>query len=139
MQGDLLKVMGKKELVKIDIFDGEEPNSKVFVLTMDVSGLGIYEKAKATTKFINKETQVLEQVIDGHLRQVFREKGVAIEDGSNSALQKAFYILESQGVCIGVYDRYYEINNERIIGESPNGMTVIEEDGKLSCAMEVVF
>lgn len=129
--------MGKKELVKIDIFDGETPNSKVFVLTMDISGLGIYEKAKAKVKFINKETLVLEQVIDDYLRQVFREKGVSIEDGSVDALKRAFIILESQGICIGVYDRYYEINGERIIGESPNGMTVIEEDGKLSCAMEV--
>ena len=131
--------MGKKELVKIDIYNGEEPNSKVFVLTMDISGLGIYEKAKATTKFMNKETMVLEQVIDGYLRQVLRENDVSIEDGSNQALQKAIWDLQRKGKEIALIDRYCELNNERIIGESPNEMTVIEEDNELSCAMEVII
>ena len=130
--------MGKKELVKIDIYQGEEPNSKVYVLSMNVKDFGVYEKAKAITRFINKETKVLEQVIEGDLRQVLRENGISIDDGSNQALEKAFTLLEQKGKAIVINDRYYEIGNERIIGESPNQMTIIQEDDTISCAMEVI-
>lgn len=131
--------MAAKELVKIKIYDGEEPNSKIYVLSMSIKGLDIYEKAKATKRFINKETQVLEQVIETDLRQVLRSHGVIPQDGSNQALEKALTQLELKGVTIEIRDRYYKLNDERIVGESPNKMTCIEEDEELSCAMEIVI
>lgn len=131
--------MAKQELVKIKIYDGEEPNSKIYVLSMPIKGLDIYEKAKATKRFVNKETQVLEQVIETDLRQVLRSQGVIPQDGSNQALEKALTQLELKGVTIEIRDRYYKLNDERIIGESPNKMTCIEEDEELSCAMEVII
>jgi len=131
--------MAKKELVKIDVYNGEQPNSKVYVLSMNVSGLGLYEKAKAITRFINKETKVLEQVIESDLRQVLRENGISIDDGSGQALEKAFILFETQGKSIDIQDRYYEIGNERIIGESDSSMTIIEEDNLISCAVEVTI
>lgn len=131
--------MAAKELVKIKVYDGEEPNSKIYVLSMSIKGLDIYEKAKATKRFINKETQVLEQVIETDLRQVLRSHGVIPQDGSNQALEKALTQLELKGVTIEIRDRYYKLNDERIVGESPNKMTCIEEDEELSCAMEIVI
>lgn len=131
--------MAKKELVKIKTYKGEEENSKVYVLSMNVKGLDIYEKAKATKRFLNKETQVLEQVIDSDIRQVLRENQCVPEDGSNDALQRALLKLETKGKTIGIYDRYSAIGGEKIVGESPNQMTVIEEDDLLSCAVEVVI
>lgn len=130
--------MANQRLVKINAYAGEEKNSKVFVLSMNVANMTIYDKAKATTKFINRETKVLEQALDGYLRQVIRHYGITIEDGSNQALEKAFILLENKGIRIDIIDRYYEYGNERIIGESDNKMTIIEEDGVLSCAIEII-
>ena len=135
-----LKVMAKKELVKIETHKGEEPNSTIYVMSMPIKDLGIYEKGKAIKRFKDRETQVLEQVLDSDLRQILRNYGIIPEDGSDQALEKAFNQLETKGVHIEIRDRYFEFQGERIIGESPNKMTIIvEEDGTLlSCAMEII-
>ena len=132
--------MAKQELVKIETHKGEEPNSTIYVMSMPIKDLGIYEKAKAIKRFKDRETQVLEQVIENDLRQVLRNHNVVPEDGSDQALEKAFNQLETKGVHIEIRDRYFEFQGERIIGESPNKMTIIvEEDGTLlSCAMEII-
>lgn len=132
--------MAKQELVKIETLNGEEPNSTIYVMSMPIKDLGIYEKAKAIKRFKDRETQVLEQVIESDLRQILRNYGVVPEDGSDQALEKAFNQLETKGVHIEIRDRYFEFQGERIIGESPNKMTIIvEEDGTLlSCAMEII-
>lgn len=132
--------MAKKELVKIETQKGEEPNSTIYVMSMPIKDLGIYERAKAIKRFKDRETQVLEQVLDSDLRQILRNYGIVPEDGSDQALEKAFTQLETKGVHIEIRDRYFEFQGERIIGESPNKMTIIvEEDGTLlSCAMEII-
>lgn len=132
--------MAKQELVKIETIKGEENNSTIYVMSMPIKDLGIYEKAKAIKRFKDRETQVLEQVLDSDLRQILRNYGVVPEDGSDQALEKAFNQLETKGVHIEIKDRYFEFQGERIIGESPNKMTIIvEEDGTLlSCAMEII-
>ena len=130
--------MAKKELVKIETFEGEN-HSQIFVMSMNVKGLSIYEKAKATERFINKETQVLEQVLESVLRNYLRENGINVQDGSKQALEHAFWELERRGKSIEIVDRYLDIPNETIIGESPNEMTIVEEDGILSAAIEVII
>lgn len=132
--------MAKKELVKIETQQGEEKNSTIYVMSMPIKDLGIYERAKAIKRFKDRETQVLEQVLDSDLRQILRNYGIVPEDGSDQALEKAFNQLETKGVHIEIRDRYFEFQGERIIGESPNKMTIIvEEDGTLlSCAMEII-
>lgn len=132
--------MAKKELVKIETQRGEEKNSTIYVMSMPIKDLGIYERAKAIKRFKDRETQVLEQVIENDLRQILRNYGIVPEDGSDQALEKAFNQLETKGVHIEIRDRYFEFQGERIIGESPNKMTIIvEEDGTLlSCAMEII-
>lgn len=139
-QGNGLKAMAKQELVKIETFDGEEPNSTIFVMSMPIKDLNNYEKAKAIKRFKDRETQVLEQAIDIHLRMILSKFGVIPEDGSDQSLEKAFNVLEAKGIHIEIRDRYYEFQGEKIIGESPNKMTIIiEEDGTLlSCAMEII-
>ena len=127
--------MAKKELV-INTYDSEQ--GKVFVLSQNIKNLDTYHKAKAIENFINKETKVLEMAIETHLRQVLRDNGVIAYDGSQQALERAFLELEQKGIGIEIVDRYYELNGERIIGQSPNEMTIINEDDILSCAMEVI-
>ena len=128
--------MAKKELA-IKEYQGE--NGKVFVLEQNIKGFDTYKRAKAINDFINKETKVLEMAIETHLRQVFNRFGVIIQDGSKSALERAFLELEHLGKKIELNDRYYNFGDERIVGESPNEMTCILEDDILSCAIEVII
>ena len=128
--------MAKKELVEIKIHQGETPNSKIYVISQSIKGLSIYERAKAINHFIEKETKVLETCIENELRAILISYGIIASDGSESALNEAFYKLRALGKDIVIYDRYNELNNERIIGEK-NNMTVINEDDILSAAMEV--
>lgn len=128
--------MAKKKLVKIEVLKGEE--GQVFVLNQDIKGFNVYQKAKAINTFISSETKALETAIDVYVRGVLRENGIKIADGSNVALERAFLELENKGKSINLVDRYYEINNENIVGEI-NNMTVILEDDVLSCAVEVII
>lgn len=128
--------MAKQELVTIKTHDSEN-NGKIFVMSRNIKGLSLYERAKAIEHFIDKDTKVLEMALENHLRQVLRDNGVIPQDGSNGALERAFLQLENKGKKIEIVDRYYELENERIIGESPNKMTIINENDILSCAMEI--
>ena len=126
-----------KQKTKIEIIKGETPNSKIYIMTLPVDTTNLYELAKQKRRFMESETRVLEMVIEGDLREILKSKGIIPKDGSQESLQEAFNELEKQGFSIEIRDRYYEINNEQIVGESPNRMTVILENNILSCAMEV--
>ena len=127
-----------KEKVKIEVLKGETPNSKIYVMSLNISGLNVYEKAKATKRFVESDTKVLEMVLESDLREILRKNGIIPQDGSENALNRAFYDLEQKGIKIEIVDRYYELNGEKIIKESENHMTIIEENNILSCAMEII-
>lgn len=131
--------MARKELVDIKIIDGDTKNSKIYIMSMPISGLNTYEKAKAIRRFINNETKVLEMVLETDLREILRGYGIIPKDGSESALNLAFASLHLMGKDIEIRDRYYDIYSEKIVGESPNKMTIIQEDEILSCAMEIII
>lgn len=128
--------MAKKELA-IKTYDSEQ--GKIFVLEQNIKGFSEYQRAKAIESFISRETKVLEMAIETYLRKVLRENGISIKDGSQLSLERAFLELENKGVSVELNDRYLVINSERIIGESPNEMTVILEDDILSAAIEVII
>ena len=130
--------MAKKESVDIKVIKGEEENSKIYIMSLNVGGLNTYERAKATKRFIDSETKVLEMVLESDLREILRSHGIIPRDGTKSALEVAFAQLEAKGVRIELRDRYYQLNDERIVGESSNQMTIIEEDNILSAAWEVI-
>lgn len=111
---------------------------KVYYLHQDLSGLSLYERTKAIERFINNATKTLEIAISSDLRHYLREYGIIPQDGSESALQRAFLELEQKGKVVAIIDRYYKLNDEHIIAESPNHMTVIlESENFLGCSMEV--
>ena len=126
-----------KQKTKIEVIKGETPNSKIYIMTLPVDTTNLYELAKQKRRFMESETRVLEMVIEGDLREFLKGKGIIPKDGSQESLQEAFNELERDGFNIEIRDRYYEINNEQIVGESPNRMTVILENSILSCALEV--
>ena len=125
--------MPKKELVKIEIKD--EDKAKVFVMSQSIKGMSLYERSKTINRFLEKETKVLIQAIENYLRSVFISYGIIPRDGSDDAIQEAFYKLHTKGKDIYILDRYAQVD-ERIIGER-NQMTVILEEDILSAAMEV--
>lgn len=129
--------MSKKKL-DIKVIKGDEPHSKIYILSQSIKGFSTYERAKAIHNFVEKETKVLEIAIENDLREFLKNHDISIKDGSNEALNRALIELEYKGFHIGIRDRYYQIGDERIIGESPNQMTVIEEEGILSAAMEII-
>lgn len=129
--------MAKKK-TKIDILQGENENTLIFVLSQDIRGLSTYESAKAINTFVNRETNVLETCVENHVRNVLMKYGCLPIDGSKSALKRAFDDLEQlQHKKIDIRNRYVEMQ-ETIVGENErNKMTVINEDGILSCAVEI--
>lgn len=137
-QGHSLKVMAKKKSVKIDILQGENENTLIFVLSQDIRGLSTYEKAKAINTFITRETNVLATCVENHLRQLLIKYNVVPSDGSESALKRSFSVLEYlHHKKIDIRNRYVE-TQETIVGENENNqMTVINEDDILSCAVEI--
>ena len=132
-------LMARKESVNIEVFPGDFPNTKIFHMSLDISGLDLYERAKATRKFINSDTKVLEMVIETNLREFLRGNGIIPQDGKESSLKLAFQELHKKGKRVDVIDRYLDLENEKIVGESANHMTVILEDNILSCAMEMII
>ena len=78
-------------------------------------------------------------VLESDLREILRVNGVIPQDGGENALKVAFAYLEDKGKHIEIRDRYYNLYDEKIVGESPNKMTVILEESTLSCAMEIII
>lgn len=124
--------------VKIEIIKGDTPNSKIYIMSMPIKSHDIYELAKEKRRFIDRETKVLEMVIESDLREILRDNGIIARDGSKLALNEAILDFARKGKSFEIYDRYNQIANEKIVGESENQMTVILENDTLSCAMEVV-
>jgi len=130
--------MAKRKSVEIKTIQGERPNALIFVMSQDIRGLSTYETAKAITNFINRETKVLETCIDTHLRRVLIANGIIPQDGSKERLLWALNDFRYKcGKSFEITNRYINVK-ENIVGESEkNQMTVINEDGILSCAIEI--
>lgn len=121
----------------IEIVEKDEEHI-IYYMYQDLMGLNLYDRTKAIERFINNATKTLEIAISNDLREILRKNGIIPQDGSESALTRAFDKLEDKGYKIAIIDRYYQIEDERIIGESPNQMTVIMEDKFIiGCSMEI--
>ena len=122
----------------IDIIEKDNEHI-VYYMHQDIAGLNLYERTKAIERFINNATKTLETLISSDIREFLRVRGIIIQDGSDKALEQAFVELGvKHNQTIQLIDRYYEIGNERILGESPNQMTILLEDENLiGCSMEM--
>ena len=121
----------------IEIVEKDEEHI-IYYMYQDLMGLNLYDRTKAIERFINNATKTLEIAISNDLREILRKNGIIPQDGSESALKRAFDKLEDKGYEIAIIDRYYQIEDERIIGESPNQMTIIMEDKFIiGCSMEI--
>lgn len=121
----------------IEIVEKDEEHI-IYYMYQDLMFLNLYDRTKAIERFINNATKTLEIAISNDLREILRKNGIIPQDGSESALKRAFDKLEDKGYEIAIIDRYYQIEDERIIGESPNNMTCIMEDKFIiGCSMEI--
>ena len=130
-----------KNNVELEIMQGEKPNSTIFVLMQYVGDMSNYQKAKAIYDFVNKETKVLANQIDIHIRRFLAEHNCLPDNFTKTALMVAFKQLKQMyGLECDIIDRYANEINEKKVGFSDNMMTVIEEqNGFLSIAQEVIF
>jgi len=128
--------MATKPVIEIVEKDDEHI---IYYMYQDLSGLTLYDHTKAIERFINGATKTLETLISHDIREFLRVRGIIIQDGSESALKNAFTELGiKQKKFINLIDRYYEIGNEKIVGESPNMMTcILENTFLISCSMEI--
>ena len=114
-----------------------DSNTTIFLLTSKYEGLSQYEQVQTLYKFMKNETKVLENCIDTHLRHILSKYGIIPQSNDKNALNSAFNTLKAKRRRIVIEDRYENVRNSVIMGISPNHMTVVLDEGELSCAIEV--
>ena len=116
-----------------------EENSKTYIMSTELDTYNLFDRAKAINRFIYQDTKSLELLLETNLREILAHYGIIPYDSSESALKQAFDTLKGKGITIEVIDRYKNLgNSEKVMGVSPNKMTIILEDESiLSCAMEI--
>ena len=114
-------------------------NNTVF-LTLDLKGLGLYEKGKAIHRFINNDTKIVEDYADTIIRGILRRNGINVYSNDKSVLKCLFDTLKRKGKRIEIIDFYKNANidNCEILKTTDNKMTVLlEEDRYLECGVEI--
>lgn len=92
-------------------------DNECIYLTQDLSGMGVYDKAKAIVQFCDKETKLFEKEIDRVILEIFEKHNIIINDTKKETLKRAFEKLHCCGMTIKVEDIYKNIelyNSEKI-------------------------
>ena len=120
-------------------------NSKILIegncifLSMDLTGMDLYQKGKARKKFIN-DTTLVEEYADTMIRNIMRKYGIIVTTTDKNVLRCQFDTLKRKGITIEIVDFYknLELAECEYITTTKNGMTVIlEEEKYLLCGVEV--
>lgn len=111
--------------------------NNIFVLSQNINGLSVYDQARLTNRFISREIKILTTAVENDLRRIFAKHGILLKDYTNDALEVAFAQLNAKGIEIEVVDRYAD-TQEQVIYRKGNDPIVINEDGVLSSAVEIV-
>ena len=125
------------ENTELEIKTIDTENGKVFILNRNIEGItDTYEIVLVTETFKKQETKLLVNEIERYLKKLYKSKGVNINGTDKKSLKMAFNELQAKGYEIEIVDRYKNLQHEEIIG-AYNGMTIIQEESTLSCAMEI--
>ena len=120
-------------------------NSKILIegncifLSMDLTGMDLYQKGKARKKFIN-DTTLVEEYADTMIRNIMRKYGIIVTTTDKNVLRCQFDTLKRKGITIEIVDFYknLELAECEYITTTKNGMTIIlEEEKYLLCGVEV--
>ena len=106
----------------------ERDNDTLWLL-QDLSGMGVYDKAKAIVNFCDKETKLFEKEIDKAILEIFERNGINIPSTDKSVLKKAFEWLKDNGKTISITDLFKDSNNDscELIKETKNHFVVMLE------------
>lgn len=114
-------------------------NQTIF-LSLDLKGMGLYERGKAIRQFINSDTKVVEDYADTMIRAIFKKYGIYINTHDKSALASLFNALKDKGKTIDIIDFYKnaDLSGCEIITRTKSGMTVLLEDNRyIICGVEI--
>lgn len=113
-------------------------------LTQDLSGMGVYDKAKAIVSFCDKETKLFEKEIDRAILEIFDRNGINVPSTDKSVLKLAFELLKSKGKGIEIIDlykysgEYIDEEHYCIVKQTRNHFTVmLEDDHLIQCGVEI--
>ena len=114
-------------------------------LTQDLSGMGVYDKAKAIVSFCDKETKLFEKEIDRAIAEIFEKNKVNLPNTDKKVLKLAFDLLKSRGKTIEIVDLFkYDEEKEKddsftLVKKTKNKFTVMLETFRVNgCYSEVL-
>lgn len=117
-----------------------ERDNDTLWLMQDLSGMGVYDKAKAIVNFCDKETKLFEKEIDRAILEIFDRNGIEIPSTDKSVLKLAFDLLKAKGTDIEIVDAFKDtkIDNCEFIKLTKNQFTVVLEDNRyIQCCVRV--
>lgn len=123
----------------IQVIPNDENNGYIVIMEKDMNDLkyDMYAQQKEIKKFRTTERKVFIDTIDMAIRKILDQFGIIPFDTSESALKSAFDTLKRHyGKTIEIIDRYDGIKG--LVVDKENYITVIVENGILSCANEIV-
>lgn len=117
----------------------ERDNDTLWLL-QDLSGMGVYDKAKAIVNFCDKETKLFEKEIDRAILEIFEKNGIEIPNTDKSVLKLAFDLLKAKGTDIEIVDAFKDtkIDNCEFVKLTKNQFTVVLEDSRyIQCCVRI--
>lgn len=109
-----------------------------YYMTQDLTGLGIYDRAKAIVNFCDKDTKELEKLLDRAIMDILKRNGINIPNTSKSVLKCAFDTLNGKGKDIKIEDLYAITKyNCQKIAKSPLFTIYLEDDNFLQIGIGI--
>ena len=117
-----------------------ERDNDTLWLMQDLSGMGVYDKAKAIVNFCDKETKLFEKEIDRAILEIFDRNGIEIPSADKKVLKLAFDLLKAKGTDIEIVDAFKDtkIDDCEFVKLTKNQFTVVLEDSRyIQCCVRV--
>ena len=112
-------------------------DNECIYLTQDLSGMGVYDKAKAIVSFCDKETKLFEKEIDRVILEIFDRNGIEIPNTEKSVLKLAFDLLKANGKDIEIVDIYQDMPVDSIIKKTKNHFSIYYDKEYIECGVSV--
>ena len=111
-----------------------ERDNDTLWLMQDLSGMGVYDKAKAIVNFCDKETKLFEKEIDRAIIDIFERNGIQIPNTDKNVLKLAFDLLKAKGKNIEITDLYKQDKNDgyEFVKYTKNHFTIVLEQMSMS-------
>lgn len=122
----------------IQVIQNDEQNGFIIIMEKKLSNPNdIYTTQKEMQSFTTTERKVFIRAIDMSFREILRQFGILPYDKSKSSIEAAFDTLKRKyNTTIEIVDRYKD--TKETIVDREDYITVINENGILSCANEIV-